>query len=177
MAIVIAYQFVVLIISVAVNFFAFGINPLIVALPTTASIISLAIAAALLVGNHSWLMTTTELTRISFGLYATPEEWSDSGTSPDDASAEGLREVERRHNTHRNTTENTVYFALLALVFVVVSPPPLAVQVWTIGFAVSRLGYTYGYLSGRSTVRGVFMSFSLLALFGMASYLLISLVV
>ena len=90
---------------------------------------------------------------------------------------EGLRELERRHNAHRNTTENVVYFIILALVFVIVSPPTIATQVWIIGFAVARLGYTYSYLAGRDNVRGLFMSLSLLAMYGMASYLAISLVV
>ena len=74
-----------------------------------------------------------------------------------------MRELERRHNTHRNTTENTIYFTLLALVFVLVSPTTVAAQAWIVGFAVARLGYTYSYLAGKDDVRGLFMSLSLLA--------------
>ena len=122
-------------------------------------------------------MTATELTRVSFKMYTTPEEWAASGTRPQDAPVEGLRELERHHNTHRNTTENTIYYVLLALTFVVVSPAPFAAQAWLIGFAVARLGYTYSYLRGKDGARGVFMSLSLLAMYGMASYLLVSLVV
>ncbi len=176
-AIAIAYPFGVLLFGVALNMFIFGINPPVVALPTAEGITSLVAAAVLLVINHTWLMTTTELTRVKFNLYATPEEWAASGISREDASVEGLRELERRHNAHRNTTENVVYFIILALVFVIVSPPTIATQVWIIGFAVARLGYTYSYLAGRDFVRGLFMSLSLLAMYGMASYLAISLVV
>ena len=121
-------------------------------------------------------MTTTELTRVRFNMYSTPEEWAASGTSREDPPEEGLRELDRRHNTHRNTTENTVYFVLLSLVFALVSPPTAAVQAWIIGFAVARLGYTYSYLAGKDAARGLFMSLSLMAMYGMASYLVMSLV-
>lgn len=46
-----------------------------------------------------------------------------------------------------------------------------------IGFAVAQLGYTFGYLSGRDDMRSVFMSFSLMAMFGMAGYLAVSLLI
>ena len=118
MAIVKAYPLGVLIIGVVLNLFVFGVNPFAVALPSTECIYALVIAAVLLAINHTWIMTTTELTRVRFKMYSTPEEWAASGTSRQDAPEEGLRELERRHNTHRNTTENTIYFTLLALVFV-----------------------------------------------------------
>lgn len=175
--IVIAYPFIVLLVGTALNFLAFGVHPTVVALPTTESISCLVISAALLVGNHSWLMTTTAIARSRFGIHATPEEWARSGARREDAPAEGLREVERRLNAHRNTTENTIYFVLLAPMFILVSPPLLAVQAWTIGFAASRLGYTYSYLYGKDGLRGVFMSLGLLATYGMVSYLLASLFV
>jgi len=170
------YPVGVLLVSVLLNYFVFGINPVVVTLPSVESIVALVIAAALLVINHTWLMTTTELTRIRFGMYATPEEWTASGTSPQDAPDEGMRELQRRHNAHRNTTENTVYFALLVGIFVLVSPPTFAAHVWIIGFAVARLGYTYSYLVGNVNLRGFFMSLGLLAIYGMASYLAISVV-
>ncbi len=88
-----------------------------------------------------------------------------------------MRELERRHNTHRNTTENTIYFILLALVFVFVSPTTVAAQAWIIGFAIARLGYTYSYLAGKDNVRGLFMSLSLLSKYGIVSYLAMSLFV
>lgn len=48
-------------------------------------------------------------------------------------------------------------------------------HVRVVGFALARMGYTYSYLSGQDKMRGVFMSLSLLALYGMASYLGIAL--
>ncbi len=176
-AIVIAYPVGVLLLSVILNVLVFGVSPLAIALPSVEAIRALIIAAVLLIVNHTWIMTATELTRVRFKMYTTPEEWAASGTRPQDAPEEGLRELERHHNTHRNTTENTIYFVLLALTFVVVSPAPLAAQAWLIGFAVARLGYTYSYLWGKDGARGVFMSLSLLAMYGMASYLLVSVVV
>ncbi len=176
MAIVKVYPLGVLAIGVVLNLFVFGVNSVAVALPSTVSIRALIIAAVLLVINHTWLMTTTELTRLRFKMYSTPEEWAASGTSRHDAPDEGLRELERRHNTHRNTTENTIYFILLVLVFVSVSPTTLAAQTWIVGYAVARLGYTYSYLAGNDRARGAFMSLSLLAMYGVASYLVMSLV-
>jgi uncharacterized MAPEG superfamily protein len=177
MAIIIAYPFVVLLIGVGLNLFVFGVSPLALALPSDASASALVIASVLLAINHTWLMTTTELTRVRYKLHATPEEWAASGTNRRDAQSEGLVELERRHNAHRNTTENVVYFIFLAFIFALVSPTTLAAQVWIIGFAVARLGYTYSYLAGRDGARGLFMSLSLLAMYAMASYLVISLVV
>lgn len=169
-----AYPIAVLLVSVLLNYFVFGVTPVVVALPPVETMVALVIAAALLVINHTWLMTTTELTRVRFRMYSTPEEWAASGTSPQNAPEEGLRELERHHNTHRNTTENMVYFAFLAGIFVLLSPPALAVKAWIVGFAVSRLGYTYSYLAGNVNLRGLFMSFSLVAMYGMASYLAMS---
>ena len=142
--------------------------------PSVECIFALVVAAVLLVINHIWLMTTTELTRLKYKMYATPEEWTASGTLKEDTSKEGLSEIERRHNAHRNATENTVYFVFLAIVLSLVSPPVLAAQIWIIGFAVARLGYTFSYLSGKDNARGLFMSLSLVAMYGMVSYLAIS---
>ena len=176
MTIVKAYPVGVLLISMLLNYFVFGVDSIFVALPAVESISALIIAAALLVINHTWLMTTTELTRLRFKMYSTPEEWAASGTSRHDAPEEGLSELERRHNIHRNTTENTIYYILLALIFVFASPTTVAAQTWIIGYAVARLGYTYSYLAGNVSLRGLFMSLSLLAVYGMASYLAMSLV-
>ena len=174
--IILAYPFAMLLIAGALNLLAFGIVPAVVSLPSASIVTALAIAAALLVINHAWHMTSTELTRLKFRLFATPEEWEKSATSPEDAASEGLRELARHHNAHRNTTENAVYFVLLAGVFVLVSPPGLAAYVWLPGFALARLGYTLSYLTGRDDLRGLFMSLSLIAMFGLASYLLFSLI-
>lgn len=128
--IILAYPFGVLAVAMALNVVAFGIGPVIVSLPSAGIITALVIAAVLLVINHAWLMTATELTRLKYRLYATPEEWVSSGSNPRDASAEGLQEIARHHSAHRNTTENMVYFLFLAGIFVLVSPPVLGAQVW-----------------------------------------------
>ena len=176
MAIVMIYPFGVLLVSVVLNLLVFGVKPLVVALPSAEYVVALVIAAALLVINHTWLMTTTELTRGRFNMHATPEEWAASGDNRQDVPEDGVRELERQHNTHRNSTENAIYFFFLSLIFVLTSPATVAVQVWIIGFAGARLGYTYSYLSGRDGARGLFMSLSLLAMYGMTSYLVMSVV-
>jgi uncharacterized MAPEG superfamily protein len=163
--------------GLALNWFAFGIDPAVTSLPSAGVLSALVVSAILLVVNHTWLMTSTELTRLKYGLKATPEEWVASETRREDISKEGWRELERRHNAHRNATENSVYFVILAMIFSVVSPTVTAAQAWIIGFAVARLGYTFSYLSGWDDIRGVFMSLSLIAMYGMVSYLLISLFV
>lgn len=176
-AIVKAYPLILLVIGIVMNLFVFGVNPVAVSLPSAESIEALFIAAILLTVNHTWLMTTTALTRARFKIHSTPEEWAASRTSPDDISEEGRIELELRHNAHRNTTENTIYFILLALIFAFISPTAVAAQAWIVGFAIARLGYTYGYLTGKDGARYIFMSLSLLAMYGMASYLAISLVI
>ena len=175
-AIVKAYPLILLVIGIVMNLYVFGVNPVAVSLPSAEIIGALFIAAILLTINHTWLMTTTALTRARFKIHSTPEEWAASGTSPEDVPKDGLSELERCHNAHRNTTENAIYFILLALVLVFISPTASATQVWIVGFAVARLGYTYGYLAGRDGARYIFMSLSLLAMYGIASYLAISLV-
>ena len=154
--IILAYPLAMLLAGLALNWFAFGIDPAVTSLPSAGVLSALVVSAILLVVNHTWLMTSTELTRLKYGL---------------------KRELERRHNAHRNATENSVYFVILAMIFSVVSPTVTAAQAWIIGFAVARLGYTFSYLSGSDDIRGVFMSLSLIAMYGMVSYLLISLFV
>lgn len=171
---VMAYPFVLILVGVAINLFLFGVRPLVVALPPPESVVALTISAVLLVGNHTWLMTTTELTRVRFNMVATPEEWAERNAGPQDVPRQALDALERRHNAHRNTTENAVYFVFLASILAIVSPATLAVQVWAVGFGVARLGYTYSYLAAKTDARGLFMSLSLLALYGMASYLVMA---
>lgn len=165
------YPIVIALIGAALNLYLFGVNPLVLAMPSQECFTALATAAILLAVNHSWLMTTTELTRVQFGMFATPEEWLASGKRRGDVVPQGEIELERQHNAHRNTTENAVYFVLLSLLFALTSPPSLAVNVWIVGFALARLGYTHAYLSGKDGLRGLFMTASLLALYGLASYL------
>lgn len=177
MSIVVIYQIVVILLSVALNIFVFEVHPFVVTLPSNELFQTLIIATVLLVLNHTWLMTATELTRVRFKMYSTPEEWLASGTNREDATKKGISELERHHGTYQNTTENVVYYVLLALIFVFSSPPTIVATVWLVGFAVARLGYTYSYLYGKDNARGLFMSLSLLAMYGLASYLVMSLII
>ncbi len=171
------YPFALIAISALIDVLVFGIQPFVIALPSPEIINALIIAAVLLMVNHSWLMTVTELTRGKFGLATTPEEWEAKGGRPQSIEQDARDALERRHNAHRNTTENAVYFVLLAAVIAIVSPAALMAQVWIVGFAVARLGYTYSYLSAQTGLRGMFMSLTLLSLYGMASYLVLAMFV
>jgi len=175
--IITAYPFVLLIIAIIANLFVFGVRPIDVALPSIKYISALTISAVLLVINHTWLMTSTELTRLKYGIKSTPEEWDASENQPENISKEGMREFMRRQNAHRNATENTVHFVLLAFIISFVSPTPLAEQIWIFGFAIGRLGHTFSYLHGWDGARGLFMSLNLIAMYGLASYLAISIFV
>ena len=173
--VVTGYPIALLLGGIAVNLLLFGVRPIAVALPSPDAITALTISAALLLSNHTWLMTSTELTRLRFDMAATPEEWAAQDGERQDVSKLALDELERRHNAHRNATENVVYFALLALTLAFVSPAPFVLETWAVGFAIARLGYTYSYLSRRTGLRGFFMSVSLLVLYGMAGYLVLGL--
>lgn len=175
--IIVGYPIVLLMISTALNVFAFGVAPIAMELPAPPVTFILIVSAVLLLANHTWLMTSTELTRLNHKMYATPEEWEQNKTSRQDVSPQGWQELDRRHNAHRNTTENTIYFILLALIMSVVTPTIIAAQIWIGMFGLARLGYTYCYLTGKSGARGIFMSLTLLSLYGMASYLVIGLLV
>ncbi len=169
-----AYPIVLILLAIAINMAVFGVTPVEIALPSLGAWAALTVAGALLLVNHTWLMTATELTRVRFNLTASPEEAAAKGIDGQTPSHAGLDELRRHHNAHRNTTENAVYFVFLVLILIFVSPPASAVQVWAIGFGVARLGYTYSYLSGKTGLRGLFMSLSLLSLYGMASYLVLA---
>lgn len=171
------YPFALVLLSIVVNMAVFGVKPVEITLPPLESYAALTVAVVLLLANHSWLMTATELTRARFNLAASPEERAAKGIDGQIPSHAALDELGRHHNAHRNTTENAVYFVLLAPLLVLVSPPSLVVQVWVIGFGAARLGYTYSYLAGQTGLRGLFMSLSLLPLYGMASYLVLAFVV
>lgn len=174
-AIILAYPLALILIAVLLNVFVFGVDPAVIALPSRGILVALVISAVALLANHTWLMTSTELTRLKYKLHATPEEWAASEQPRPDASDAGVQELERHHNAHTNATENTVYFAVLALLISVASPVTLAAQVWIIGFAAGRCGHALSYLSGRDGLRGIFMSVSLTSLYGLASYLALSL--
>lgn len=175
--IITAYPVVLILISTAVNVLIFGSRPVAVDLPSVGTVGALIFSGALLVLNHTWLMTATELTRLRFGMYATHEEWAENGVRKADVDETGWIELERHHNAHRNATENTVPFAFLAILVCLAAPAALLAQVWTISFAVARLGYTYGALRGRSGVRQLSMTLSLLALYGLADGLVLGLLV
>jgi len=171
-----AYPVVLVLMSIGINFFMSDFKPVVISLPSKDIVTIVTIAIGLLVLNHAWIMTATELVRVNHDLRATTEEWEESGLKEEDASKAGLKALERCHNMHRNTTENTVYFALLLFVFICTSPQIHVASVWCIGFAVARLGYTYAYLKKKTGLRGIGMSLSLLSMFGMLSYLCMALI-
>jgi len=119
-------------------------------------------------------MTSTELVRVRFKMYATPEEWAENSSSENDAPELGISELQQRHDTHNNTTENSVCYVLLSLIFAFSSSTVVAMQVWIIGYAIARLGYTYSYFTRNTGLRGLFMTLELLAMYGMASNLMTS---
>ena len=175
--IILAYPVALILIALLANLFLFGVTPATIALPDTEVLAPLVISALVLLGLHTWLMTSTELTRLHHDLHATPEEWEASDHAPEDISAKAQHELKRRHNAHTNMTENTLHFAILAILLALVSPAPLAAQVWSLAFAAGRFGHCFAYLSGQDSLRGIAMSLSLLSLYGMASYLAISLMI
>lgn len=167
------YPFGVLVLAIVLNFM-FGIDPIQISRPSRELLGLISCAAILLVINHSWIMTVTELTRNRYKIFASPEEWISSGYKKLDITEEGSFEIDRCLNTHRNTTENIVYYILLLFVFSFVSPSQLAAWAWVLVFPISRLGYTYSYFKGKDNIRGIFMSLSLLSVYGIASYLAFS---
>ncbi|WP_417445546.1 MAPEG family protein [Kangiella sp.] len=164
------YPFAVLVLAIALNFM-FGIDPIQISNPSRELLGLISFSAIILVINHSWIMTVTELTRNRYKIFASPEEWTSSGYKKLDVTEKGSFEIDRCLNTHRNTTENIVYYILFLFVFSFVSPSQIAAWVWVLVFPISRLGYTYSYFTGSDNARGIFMSLSLLSVYGIASYL------
>eukprot|EP01083_Nonionella_stella_P109081 317694_1 len=172
--IVTIYPFVILVIGVMVVhvlsiIFGIDINAFEVQLPSEAMLRDVVISAVLLTINHSWIMTSTELTRLKYGLCATSEECEKQGKDPDHASKEGLREVKRRHNIHRNTTE--LKYDLLRVIghcFCVCITLKNCIS--CLDFIVSNCptGYTTAYILKNTDVRGFCMTLSLLSMYGMA---------
>lgn len=76
--IILAYPLVLALIALAVNLLIFGVAPAQIALPAKSVVTALSLSAALLLIIHTWLMTSTELTRLRFNIHATPEEWDAS---------------------------------------------------------------------------------------------------
>ena len=164
------YPFGVLVLAIALNLM-FGIEPIQISNPSRELLGLISCAIIILVINHSWIMTVTELTRNRYKIFASPEEWISSGYKKSDISEKGSFEIERCLNTHRNTTENIVYYILFLFVFSWVTPGQLAAWAWVLVFPISRLGYTYSYFTGNDNTRGIFMSLTLLSVYGIASYL------
>jgi len=168
-----AYPFVILVLAMVLNYM-FGINSVQISSPSDELFGLILCSAIMLTINHSWIMTVTELTRNKYKIFASPEEWIANGYKKSDVSDKGSFEIERCLNTHRNTTENIVYYILFIFIFSFVSPSQWAAWAWIIIFPISRLGYTYCYFTGQDNVRGIFMSLTLLSVYGMASYLALS---
>ncbi|MGH1412099.1 MAG: MAPEG family protein [Pelagimonas sp.] len=173
--IIIVYPFALIGIAAIINTIAFGVTPISPALPSESVVTAAIISAVILLATHSWLMTRTELTRLRYDLYSTPEEWAARGRDPKKASQFGLSELARHHNAHRNMTENTVHFAVLAGLLSIVSPSQWAAELWFLGFALGRLAHGFCFVTGNDGARGIAMSVSLMSLYGMATYLLLAL--
>jgi len=123
------------IVALIINLDFFDIPAFSAAIPSFDNLTPFILAAVLLTINHSWIMTVTEITRIKYKMYATPEEWMANDRRREDVAPEGVTELERVHNTHRNTTENMIY--LIALSFgLLFLPTALAIDAWLLGFAV-----------------------------------------
>ena len=71
--------------------------------------------------------------------------------------------VARVLRAHRNTTDNTVPFILLALVFIQMRPDPLEAQILLGSFTVARILYTICYLGQIQPWRTIFYGLGLLA--------------
>lgn len=70
--------------------------------------------------------------------------------------------VARVLRAHRNTTDNTVPFILLALVFIQMRPDPLEAQILLGSFTVLRILYTICYLGQIQPWRTIFYGLSVL---------------
>lgn len=173
---VVGYPFAVLLIAFAINTLAFDVSSYSAAMPNADIGLILALAAVILCINHTWLMTETELTRIKYKMHATPEEWAANNSSLKNTSDIAKQELARVHNAHRNATENTIHHALLIIPFILGSPTIAAASAWIVGFSIARLGYTYGYLRGKDNLRSLFMTLGLITTYGLASHLIISLI-
>ena len=164
--ILVVYPFVPLIVSLIITFVA-GIPPIEVALPSVPIVAFAAISVVLITANHTWVMTHTEITRARYGLFASPEEAEEADR---DLPPTKHPELQRSHAAHRNLSENTVIFALALPIFVLLTPPNLLAGLWLVGYGAARLGHTFFFLSGNASIRGVFMTLSLIALYGIVLY-------
>lgn len=166
-AAIVGYPIVVALIALALSFFAL---PSLVAgsgWPENTVLVAFALATGLLIVNHIWIITATELARLRHGIYVVPEEIPSEKKAAYAPSAEGQADVARCHNIHRNTTENVVYFFPLAIAVWIAAPQLTESAIWMVTFAVARLGYTFSYLRANTALRSVCMTANLLAVFGL----------
>ena len=173
--VVIIYPLALIFIVTIINYFLLEPQAVRISLPPAYALTIASVTGFLLIINHSILMTVTEIVRTRYRIHATAEEYQARGDHRDQVSQEGWLALERCHGTHRNCTENTVYFACLSTLFLFTNPGLVASYLWLGSFGLARLGHAIGYLSGRDGIRGLFMTLSLLSVYGLSVYLLMGL--
>src|SRR3569623_359733 len=83
--------------------------------------------------------------------------------------------VDRSRHIHRNDLENIPGFLAAGLLFVLVGPPLLLVQVMMYGFVLARALHTWAYATAQShEVRSTFYTFGSLAVIYMAGHVLVA---
>jgi len=133
------YPFGMLVFAIVLNFI-FGIDSIQISNPSRELLGVISFAAIILVINHSWIMTVTELTRNRYKIFASPEERILSGYDKLDVTRKGSFEIERCLNTHRNTTENIVYYILFLFCFLCITQPISSVGMeFSFSFVTPRL--------------------------------------
>lgn len=148
--------------------------------PEQMLLLAFAFSTGLLWLNHCWIMTATELARLKHGIYVVPEEVPPAEQATYAPSPDGMADVGRCQNIHRNTTENSVYFFPLAIGLLLV--PVLdktevgGAAFWFGAYALARLGYTFAYLRAKTGLRSLCMTVTLLANFGLLFQLIGALV-
>lgn len=173
--VVIIYPLALLVIVTIINYFLLEQQAVRISLPPVYALTIASFTGILLIINHSIIMTVTEIVRTRHRIHATVEEYQASGDHRDQVNQEGWLALERCHGTHRNCTENTVYFACLSTLFLFTNPGLVASCLWLGSFGLARLGHAFGYLRGRTGIRGLFMTLSLLSIYGLSVYLLMGL--
>jgi uncharacterized MAPEG superfamily protein len=82
--------------------------------------------------------------------------------------------VDRSRRMHRNDLENIPGFLAAGLLFVLVAPPLLLVQMLMYGFVLARALHTWAYATAQShEVRSIFYTFGSLAVIYMAGHVLV----
>lgn len=140
--------------------------------PSTQGLVGVSMAGVLVLVAHSWMMTTTELTRLHHSIATTREEQQSGSVIADQASPEAREDLGRQHSAHRNLTENCASIILLVFPFLCTSPGDISALIWPLGFGIARFGHAWAYLHKNTGARGLFMSLSLLSQYAMAVHLL-----